>query len=1091
MKIKKLITAVMAAAMAVTSAAVPVLADTPETGVSVWDGTEVDTSWYAEDQKDESGAYVINSAAQFAGLAKLVNDNTSKFGGATVKLNVDIDLDQNDWTPIGSDETDTSFRGSFNGQGHTISNLWISTDDDYLGLFGYAGVSTVTEPAAYISNLTLKDPTVISSSPSNGNASYVGGVVANGRVITMENVHVIGNMTIQGYGYVGGILGHSSNATMRNCSVCGYGEINCHYWCGGGIAGYIGGGTVEDCSVIGMEMKDGLNIWSNSGGIAAVVGGNMPGSTVTRCSATNVGISSNRTNQVGAITGYSEGASNNAAKDVTITVAEEQTDPNDRANLVEPVAEIGGAVFASLPAAIAALQDGDTLTLLDDTTVDAQLVIDKGVTIDLGGNTITSNLMEKAGADSYVYAIKIVKSVSGNPVTIKNGTINHGITYEDGSLDGCQAVRAEGADVTIEDAKISGVYTSVGVTGGGKLTVTGDSEIIASKGTGIFVVGNEPNTELVVESGLIKGGWYGISGNGSNDGTNITINGGTVTANTDEVNQGMAIYHPQDGKLTITGGTITGWDGIQFCGAGEINISGGTIEAMGDFAEFTANTGSSSHELGAALSILSRSGGYGAADELKLNISGGTFKSAKGSAIYEKAAEDVTGTLLSLGEDGSLISGGEFISAEGMPAVDFQMEGVSEENKQIISGGEFTGSFDEIKEFVVDDAVPQDWTDGEFKIVSKDVIAGNVILSLVPGKPETEAVKLMEIDPNDPYTYAIVLTAEGEEAMQVNRYMAAELTLGGTGTYEILPCENAYVVDLGAGETEDTHKYALHMAGEVKGESGEGITTLTGHEITIGYVRITGYGPYAISVKNGKVQTALANDNIVDTYMTSAAGDKGMLKLQPADGEGTGSDVVAKGERKQEMKPVAINVMFPNTVNQAASEYTKMTVTVESALGDTQTFNLGDAAVIYDNDGEYAQYTMTAQMAVDTRYTITFKGKGYRTYSVDAIVGKADVDPSVNVWNNVMDNNRVVVDTEYNRAAAQDNVTFLAGDIDDSKHIDLYDLSAAVAYFGKAGMKNTDGTLVGGNDTYVQYDLNRDGAIDSKDIAMVLVSWNY
>ena len=75
-----------------------------------------------------------------------------------------------------------------------------------------------------------------------------------------------------------------------------------------------------------------------------------------------------------------------------------------------------------------------------------------------------------------------------------------------------------------------------------------------------------------------------------------------------------------------------------------------------------------------------------------------------------------------------------------------------------------------------------------------------------------------------------------------------------------------------------------------------------------------------------------------------------------------------------------------------------------------------------------------------------------------------------------------VIETGKDSSAVQ--TTFLAGDIVKDNQINLYDLSAVVSYFGEIDLQNT-------NPTYAKYDLNRDGKIDSKDVAMVLVSWGY
>ena len=85
----------------------------------------------------------------------------------------------------------------------------------------------------------------------------------------------------------------------------------------------------------------------------------------------------------------------------------------------------------------------------------------------------------------------------------------------------------------------------------------------------------------------------------------------------------------------------------------------------------------------------------------------------------------------------------------------------------------------------------------------------------------------------------------------------------------------------------------------------------------------------------------------------------------------------------------------------------------------------------------------------------------------------------LNFWNNVKDNKAEV---EEGKATSAVTKNFLAGDIVKDNNINIYDLSAVVSYFGQM----TDKTA---KDDYAKYDLNRDGVIDSKDVAYVLVSW--
>ena len=79
-----------------------------------------------------------------------------------------------------------------------------------------------------------------------------------------------------------------------------------------------------------------------------------------------------------------------------------------------------------------------------------------------------------------------------------------------------------------------------------------------------------------------------------------------------------------------------------------------------------------------------------------------------------------------------------------------------------------------------------------------------------------------------------------------------------------------------------------------------------------------------------------------------------------------------------------------------------------------------------------------------------------------------------------MDDEHPVVNTAGKNIKAK--TTFLAGDIIAGNKINIYDLSAVVSYFG-------EDNLIAEHPGYAKYDLNRDGKIDSKDVAYVLVSW--
>lgn len=104
----------------------------PSKDTSVWDGTEVDTSWYADGQS----TYQLQSAAALAGLAQLV-DQGKTFEGATVQLVTNVDLAGHEWNPIGGrpEGNEGVFRGNFDGQNNSITGLYMVSPEGYRGLF--------------------------------------------------------------------------------------------------------------------------------------------------------------------------------------------------------------------------------------------------------------------------------------------------------------------------------------------------------------------------------------------------------------------------------------------------------------------------------------------------------------------------------------------------------------------------------------------------------------------------------------------------------------------------------------------------------------------------------------------------------------------------------------------------------------------------------------------------------------------------------------------------------------------------------------------------------------------------------------------
>ena len=317
----------------------------------------------------------------------------------------------------------------------------------------------------------------------------------------------------------------------------------------------------------------------------------------------------------------------------------------------------------------------------------------------------------------------------------------------------------------------------------------------------------------------------------------------------------------------------------------------------------------------------------------------------------------------------------------------------------------------------------------------------------------------------DTSSYNIVLKVRDDKT--INRFMSTDLTFAmgvkeGTVGYAITPAANINLVDNGNG------RYEFNL---------DGLTSsgATGTEITIGTVKFDGYGKIDFEVKTAAtddtnvVNTATLTDNIVDSYTIVGNGTTtGKLDL---------TNKLTDVEFKAPTKDLTVNVKFNNIVTNQVKAYQDMKVTISGGdLAAPITRELGSDG----SDVTFASDTYTTTVA-DTltqniTYTVTVSGAGYRTarYTVTMTA-----DKTLNFWNNVKNNAEVV---EVDNSGSMRNVTFLAGEIVKDNNINIYDLSAVVSYFGTNNNVNT-------SSAYAKYDLNRDGKIDSKDVAYVLVSW--
>ena len=212
-----------------------------------------------------NGSYTVTSADGLMNVAELVN------GGKTdinITLDKNIDLTGKDWTPIGT-SFDNSYTGTFDGGGHTITGLTITTKDQFVGLFGYLN------RAGTVKNVVMEGVQITSNQIYGGS---IGGVVGYSWG-TIENCSVSGS--VSGTVYVGGVVGVQIGGSITGCSssatVKGMVDV-------GGVAGQTNSSaTLTACYATGnviIEMDPKKNIAGGS-----LVGMNA-GSSLLACYAT-------------------------------------------------------------------------------------------------------------------------------------------------------------------------------------------------------------------------------------------------------------------------------------------------------------------------------------------------------------------------------------------------------------------------------------------------------------------------------------------------------------------------------------------------------------------------------------------------------------------------------------------------------------------------------------------------------------------------------------------------------------------------------------------------------------------------------------
>lgn len=801
----------------------PVVTEEPavETLEGMVDSTEPAQfpSWYAD-----SGSHVIDTAAELLEFAALVNDGTDNFEGETVTLGDNIDLKNVVWTPIGNGTY--PFKGTFDGNNKTIYNFELSKDLSgyYNGFFGNA-------LGGAIQNVTFDKPRIEDTNDSSvANVAVAAGYSVN---TDFTNVNVVGGtMTSGGCASITGVLGGDgvmegcySNATI-NATPKGTRLII------GGLVhqvamqGITTGGTDEkglgtqdetwitlfkDCTFEGVINVNAINfnqsstgwLWvgqlfggtSHNGYWTVVIEDCVAGGTVniTNLTATEPYIDNKKlyfsayVNGAGTLSVANHTANLNGVNNAVFVpygriletygaciikdgVSTHYASPGDT-NPTVVAAKIGSKHYTTLDAAIAAVEAGDTVTLLKDLTIGALSIENKHFTLDLNGKTVSATasvnigksgdatkasnitIKDSVGGGEYAgdgtFAVMLYNRI-GSTLTIENGTYRNG-TADDTTQK--RIVQNQGT-LTIKD---------------GTFTVLGTSTTAASNANNIISCVGSGNTENVTSITKIENGEFTcnavvITGNGSAayGGTRINISGGSFVSTS-----GSAIFHPQMGELNISGGTISGIDSGVGIKSGTLNIIGGTIACTGPNTAPTTGFSNGLKGSGAALQIESNSSYVG---DVEICITDGILSSANGYAIYEYLASNITGTAIEKID----IQGGKFSSGTNLDNIMISSELNSDSTaRPIISGGYFSS---DPSAYVAAGKVVRAISQDPYKYIVENASSGRPRTPVTP--PEAPATEpSAPVTPSGGDTTTVTTTVEPTTSGNVSTATVGEETI--------------------------------------------------------------------------------------------------------------------------------------------------------------------------------------------------------------------------------------------------------------------------------------------------------------------------
>ncbi len=584
-----------------------------------------------------------------------------KAAGSVVTLLADVDLAGVAWEPVGTQSE--PFRGTFDGNSKTISNLYIP--------YTYPNVVQNVGLIGTMSDATIKDLEIHNANVTG--SGYVGALVGNGDTGSISGVTVSGNIKVLGYQYVGGLVGHGY-ARIEDCAVCGDGaatsfvrkaassEIN-----GSGTNGWVGGlkGFLpEGCIIDGCTVAD-ISVLSNDDTVGGVTGMLHYGSTISDCTVSDVVVRADDDDDGynGIIAGARYKGQPSSILDCTIENVT-ATAGNDTLTTL-----IGSATVATStsgygsPVAISSSTDGkvsyvyyDTLNSVvaaaDADDVIVVLVSPSGLVAPEGWDFKTENnvttlvrAVAQIGANKYETLAEAIAAANDDE-TVK--------MLADVSLD--VYVRAQNKKITLD---LNGKTVSCGavttlLVNGAQLTIDDTSEsgegkvVSTSDNTSYGVVFVQNAGAIIVNAGMIVSDCAARPAirNANAAGCSIAVAGGAVKNTAGK----FAICAHGDADVTITDGAVSApnWTIMNY-GTGDIAVGGGSVSATsGNGAIENISTG---NVIISGEALISASANQAIRNDVagKVTVAGGTVSANGNHGIYNAGtgAVEISGGKLS------------------------------------------------------------------------------------------------------------------------------------------------------------------------------------------------------------------------------------------------------------------------------------------------------------------------------------------------------------------------------------------------------------------------------------------------------------